>query len=263
MRKLPESEEPNVRAPGIGKTAFKGCVTLTIALSVFGSGASALAAQAPAAAEGRALRIGIIGAGSMGGPLGQLLAEAGHQIIYSSRNPDQLMDLVRDAAPRATAGYADAAAHFGEVIILAVPPGAVPELAEEIGHLLQGKIVIDITNPRLDRDGPITQEWLAMGTGLAMAQYLSGARMVKAFNTLGASMFTSAHRDGELIGVPLAGNDEAALAVAAMLVSDAGFEPVVVGPLDRAKEFDRDTPVWVTGMTAREVREALGLPRGP
>ena len=268
MRKLLVPAEPNVRDPAIGTTAIgkfaiRGSVILAMAMSVLGSMGSELAAQAPAEEEGRALRIGIIGAGSMGGPLGRLLAEAGHQIIYSSRNPDQLMDLVGDAAPRATAGYADAAAHLGEVVILAVPPGAVPELGEEIGHLLQGKIVIDLTNPRLDREGPITNEWLEMGTGLAMAQYLPGARMVKAFNTLGAFMFASAHRDGELIGVPLAGDDEAAMAVAVMLVRDAGFEPVVVGPLERAKEFDRDTPVWVTGMTAREVREALGLPPGP
>jgi len=251
------------RRAAVLKASMHGAVTLAVAMGMLGSTGSELAAQAPAEAEGRTLRIGIIGAGSMGGPLGRLLAEAGHQVIYSARNPDQLMDLVRDAAPRATAGYADAAAHFGEVVVLAVPPGAVPELGEEIGHLLQGKIVIDLTNPRLDREGPITNEWLEMGTGLAMAQYLPGTRMVKAFNTLGAFMFASAHRDGELIGVPIAGDDEAARAIVAQLVSDAGFEPVVVGPLDRAKEFDRDTPVWVTGMTAHEVREALGLPPGP
>jgi len=282
MWKPPELAEPNVLDAGSSKSdredaptreaalglaatlrvAMQGAVALAVAMGVLGSVGSELSAQVPGEEQGRALRVGIIGAGSMGGPLGRLLAEAGHDVIYSSRNPDQLMDLVRDAAPRATAGYADAAAHFGEIIVLAVPPSAVPELGQEIGHLLQGKIVIDITNPRLDRDGAITNEWLEMGTGLAMSQYLPGARLVKAFNTLGAPMFASAHRDGDLIGVPIAGDDEAAVAVVAMLVRDAGFEPVVVGPLERAKEFDRDTPVWVTGMTAREVREAMGLPSG-
>ena len=140
--------------------------------------------------EGRAMRIGLIGAGAMGGPIGLLWAEAGHQILFSSRNPDQLMDLVRSAAPRASAGYPDAAAFFGEVVLLAVPPVAIPQIGEDFGHLMQGKVVIDISNPRLDREGPITEEWLAIGTGLAMAQYLPGVRLVKAFNTLGEAVPT-------------------------------------------------------------------------
>ena len=57
-------------------------------------------------------QIGIIGSGTMGGPMGLLWAQAGHEILYSSRNPDQLMDLVQDAASRASAGHADAAAFF-------------------------------------------------------------------------------------------------------------------------------------------------------
>jgi phosphoglycerate dehydrogenase-like enzyme len=73
----------------------------------------ALVAQdAPAIAEGRALTIGLIGAGNMGGPLGQLLAAAGHQVVYSSRNPAELLPLVESASPRATAAYADVGAPF-------------------------------------------------------------------------------------------------------------------------------------------------------
>jgi predicted dinucleotide-binding enzyme len=195
----------------------------------------------------------------MGGPLGQLLAAAGHQVVYSSRNPAELLPLVESASPRATAAYADAAAYFADVVILAVPPSAVPQLGEDIGQLLRGKIVIDITNPRLDRDGPITTEWLEMGTGLAMAQYLPGTRLVKAFNTLGANMLGNSVRDGVRIGVPIASDDQEAIQVVTQIVRDAGFDPVVVGPLARAKEFDRGTPVWVTGMSAAEVRATLGL----
>jgi len=203
-----------------------------------------LPAQAPPAiAEGRALDIGIIGAGNMGGPLGVLLAEAGHRIVWASRSPEELMTLVEAASPRATAGYAEAAASFGEVVILAVPPGAIPELGEQIGPLLQGKIVIDITNPRADRDGPLTETWLEMGTGLAMAQYLPGARLVKAFNTLGANMLGNSVRPEGRIAVPIAGDDDEAVATTAAIVRDAGFDPVLVGPLARAREFDRGTPV--------------------
>src|SRR5690606_4354423 len=154
----------------------------------------ALAAAGPLAAqpnpgaaerEGRALRIGIIGAGNMGSRLGVTWARAGHQVLWASRDPAELMPLVQQAAPRASAGYADAAAFFGGVVVLAVPPSAVPELGRELGALLRGKLVIDMTNPRADRDGEEqTAAWLEMGTGEAMAQYLPGARVVKAFNAL-------------------------------------------------------------------------------
>lgn len=213
--------------------------------------------------EGRSLRIGIIGSGTMGGPIGRLWADAGHQILYSSRNPQELMDLVQAAAPRASAGYADAAAFFGEVILLAVPPSAIPQLGQDYGHLMQGKVVIDLSNPRVDRDGEISDEWLAMGTGLAMAQYLPGVRLVKAFNILGSGMLQEAHRAGEKIGVAVAGDDEEAVAIAATLVRDAGFDPVIVGPLARVSEFDRGTAVYVEGMTARQIRETLNLPPEP
>jgi predicted dinucleotide-binding enzyme len=239
---------------------------LATSVAALALAAASLAAQADtpvAVREGRALRIGIIGAGNMGGPLGLAWARAGHQVLYSSRNPDRLMDLVRDAAPRASAGYPDAAAFFGDVILLAVPPSAVEQIGRDYGHLMRGKIVIDITNPRADRDGAEqTARWLEMGTGLAMAQYLPGTRLVKAFNTLSARMLANPAPSGEPIGVPVAGDDAEARNVVARLVRDAGFEPVIVGPLARAKEFDRGTPVWVTGMTARQLREALGLPPG-
>jgi 8-hydroxy-5-deazaflavin:NADPH oxidoreductase len=210
--------------------------------------------------EGRVLRIGIIGAGNMGGPLGVTWAKAGHQVLWATRNPAELMPLVQQAAPRASAGYADAAAFFGDVVVLAVPPSAIPELGREIGEWLRDKIVIDLTNPRADRDGEAqTAQWLEMGTGLAMAQYLPGAHVVKAFNALGAPMLANPAPNGVPIAVPIAGDRARDREVVAALVRDAGFEPVIVGPLARAKEFDRGTPVWVKGMNAEQVRAALGI----
>jgi len=91
-----------------------------IALAALAAGA-AFAQSGAAEREGRALRIGIIGAGNMGGPLGLAWAEAGHQIVWGTRNPAELMPLVQQASPRASAGYADAAAFFGDVVLLAVP----------------------------------------------------------------------------------------------------------------------------------------------
>jgi predicted dinucleotide-binding enzyme len=229
---------------------------LALALSF----AAPVAAQSPPAVqEGRAVRIGMIGAGAMGAPIGLGLAAAGHEVMFSSRNPEELMELVRQAAPRASAGYADAAAYSADVVVLAVPPVAIPQLGEDIGDLLRGKIVIDISNPRADRDGEITNEWLAMGTGEAMAQYLPGTRFVKAFNTVNARIFANPVRDGVRVGVPIASDDDEAARITAQLVRDMGLDPVIVGPLARAKEFDRGSPIWETGASAQEIREALGL----
>jgi hypothetical protein len=242
--------------------ARRSAVLLTVAATLAALLAAGPLTAQPRSAEpqARSLRIGIIGAGNMGGPLGVAWAEAGHQVLWGTRNPGELMPLVQQAAPRASAGFADAAAFFGDVVVLAVPPSAVPELGMDIGELLRGKIVIDMTNPRADRDGQEqTAQWLAMGTGEAMAQYLPGARIVKAFNALGAPMLGNPAPNGVRIGVPIAGDDAADRELVAALVRDAGFEPVIVGPLARAKEFDRGTPVWVTGMNAQQVREALGV----
>jgi predicted dinucleotide-binding enzyme len=82
---------------------------------------------------------------------------------------------------------------------------------------------------------------------------------VKAFNALSFRMLAEPAPNGVRIGVPIAGDNAEDRERVAALVRDAGFEPVIVGPLARAKDFDRGTPVWVTGMNAAQVREALGV----
>ena len=89
--------------------------------------------------------------------------------------------------------------------------------------------------------------------------YLPGTRLVRAFNQISAAQLASeAHRAGEKIGVPLAADDKAALAIAIQLVTDAGFEPVVVGGLATAKSFDPGAAAYHT-MTAKQLRETLVL----
>ncbi len=83
---------------------------------------------------------------------------------------------------------------------------------------------------------------------------------MRAFNCVGyTSMKSEAHRAGERLGIPLAADDAAALQVAVRLVQDAGFEPVVVGGLVRAKDFDYGTPIFGRPRTAAEVRQVLGI----
>ena len=86
-------------------------------------------------------------------------------------------------------------------------------------------------------------------------------RLVRAFNALSFQQVRSeAFRAGEKLGIPIAADDAQAIAVTEQLVRDAGFDPVVVGPLARAREFDRGTPVYVKGLTAAQLRTALKLP---
>jgi predicted dinucleotide-binding enzyme len=169
------------------------------------------------------------------------------------------MELVQQGAPRVSAAYADAAAYFGDVILLATPPVAFAQLGEDFGELMEGKIVIDISNPRVDRDGEITNQWLEQGTGEAMAEYFPGSRFVKAFNTVNPRNFADPTRDGVTVGVPIATDDAEAARITAQLVRDLGLEPVYAGGLERAKDFDRGSPIWETGAGAAEIREHLGV----
>jgi predicted dinucleotide-binding enzyme len=104
----------------------------------------------------------------------------------------------------------------------------------------------------------------ALGTGVASPRFLPGVRLVRAFNAIGyRDLAREAHRSGEPVAIPLAGDDREALAVAEQLVRDAGFAPVVVGGLDRAREFDVGTGPYTHLMTAPQLREALALKQPP
>lgn len=207
------------------------------------------------------MRIGIIGSGRQGGALGLQWARAGHEVFFSSRNPGTLKDLVAKAGSKARAGTPAEAANFGDVVLIAVPYGELPNVARDNGEYLKGKIVIDVGNPRVDRDGPMAAEALKKGTGIASAEYLPGARLVRALNALSfVQVERDAHRAGEKLGIPIAGDDTQAVDTVVQLVVDAGFDPVVVGGLARAREFDAGTPVYVKGLTAAQLRTALKLP---
>jgi predicted dinucleotide-binding enzyme len=241
--------------PVTRRTFLQGAVVATAGLAVR---PFALLGMRPTSRR-QSLRIGIIGSGQMGGALGLKWAEAGHQVFFSSRHPEELADLVAEAGPNAQAGLPDDAARFGDVILIAVPYGALPQVGQDYGSLMQGKVVIDVGNPREDRDGPMAADAIAKGTGVASAEYLPGVRLVRALNAVAFTMVRDAPRSPERIGVPIAADDPEAVEIATRLVEDAGFDPVVVGGLERAREFDRGTDVYVRGLSARELREALGL----
>jgi 8-hydroxy-5-deazaflavin:NADPH oxidoreductase len=222
-----------------------------------GAGAAAGVAQAPRAAP---LRIGIIGTGHIGGTLARLWVASGHEVLMSSRHPDELRGLAQQLGPRAHVGTPREAALFGDVVLVSVPYGAEPQIGRDLKTELAGKIVLDTGNPYPQRDGPMALEARREGTGVASARYLPGVRLVRAFNAINSDdLAGEAYRAGERYAIPLAGDDAQALEVAQQLVRDAGFEPVVVGPLSRAREFDVGTPVYTQLMTATQLRAALGL----
>jgi predicted dinucleotide-binding enzyme len=182
--------------------------------------------------------------------------------MFSARDISEVKDLVAELGPKAHAGTPREAAAFGEVVLISVPYAALPQLGRDNAAELKGKVVLDTSNPIQGRDGDMAIEARNKGTGVASAELLPGVRLVRAFNCVGyTSMRSEAHRAGDKLAIPLAADDEGALKVAIGLVQDAGFEPVVVGGLARAKEFDVGTPVFGKALTARELRSILGLAR--
>ena len=205
--------------------------------------------------------IGIIGSGNIGGTFGTLWAKAGHPVLFSSRHPESLKSLVETAGPLARAGTPAEAAAFGQAILVAVPYAALPGIGRELGPALSGKVVLDACNAVPARDGDIAATAKEKGIGLLSAELLPGARVVRAFNTMGYRVFQAqAHRAGDKLAVPIAGDDPAALQIASVLVRDAGFEPVVTGGLATASQFAQGAPGYGQQVTARELRGRLGLP---
>ena len=208
------------------------------------------------------MRIGIIGAGMIGSTLAKLWADAGHEVILASRHPDELQPIVQKIGARAVVGTPLEAAALGTVVMLTVPLKAIPDLARDLTQELENKIVLDTGNAYARRDGTAATEAAADANGSAgwAAAMFPGARWVKAFNTVYFKTLESeAHRDGDRVGIPLASDDAAALDIAAELVRDAGFDPVIVGPLARGKEFEPDTPMYNTGKSGRELREFFSV----
>jgi predicted dinucleotide-binding enzyme len=186
--------------------------------------------------------------------------QAGHEVLLSSRHPEQLQQLAHSLGPRARTGTPREAALFGEVVLISVPYKALPQLGHDLATELRGKVVLDTCNPYPQRDGDMALEARRKGTGVASPEFLPGVRLVRAFNAINAGdLAGEAHRRGERYAIPLAGDDAQALETAQRLVRDAGFEPVVVGGLARARDFDVGTPVYTRLLTAPQLRQQLGL----
>jgi predicted dinucleotide-binding enzyme len=207
------------------------------------------------------MRIGVIGAGWLGGTVGRLWVKAGHEVMFSSRHPDKLAAMARELGPRASVGLPMAAAEFGTVLLLAVPFEALPQVGRDLRSAYNGKIVLDSTNPWGANSADVYREARELGVAQTVVKYMPGARLVRAFSAVDATVVeTSATRAGGRIGMPIASDDAEAMRVAAALVRDAGCDPVVVGNLAAAASFQPGGPGFRAHLTAPELRRRLGLP---
>jgi predicted dinucleotide-binding enzyme len=218
--------------------------------------ATAFVVPASLAADAKPVRIGIIGTGKIGGALATHWAKAGHELLISSRHPEELKELAKSLGPKVRVGTPQEAAAFGDVILLSVPYMATPQVGKDFAKELKGKVVIDTGNPYPQRDGAMAEDARTRGTGVTSAEFLPGVKLVRAFNAIAArNLAEKGDNKPERYAIPVAANDAGALEVAKRLVNEAGFEPVVVGDLSRAREFDFGTKPYVALVTAKELKK--------
>ena len=235
-----------------------GCRSLLL-LATGGLAAVAAPVSAPAAGPA-SLKIGIIGAGNIGGTLAELWTRAGHRVMLSSRHPEELHGLARRIGPLASVGTPRQAADFGDAILVAIPYGSYPELGHSLDGALAGKVVLDAGNPISSRGPALADEARANGIGPTSRKYLGNPRLVRAFSNLSSGVLArEANRPPPRLGMPILGDDKDALELAARLVSDAGFDPVVIGTLERAADTAMGGSLSGVQATAAELRRRLGL----
>jgi predicted dinucleotide-binding enzyme len=206
-------------------------------------------------------RIGIIGSGNIGGTIGGLWVKKGHSVFFSSRHPDELKDMVAKLGSLAQAGTVEQAVAFGDVLFIAVPYGAIPQIGKDYSAAMKGKVMLDACNAVSSRDGAVADEVERNGIGVTTQKYFPGVRIVRAFNTMSYMVFArEANRPDPKLAIPIAGDDPQALQIAVSLVRDAGFDPVTVGTLADARRFQRGQAGYGQQVTAAELKQKLSLP---
>lgn len=186
------------------------------------------------------MKIGIIGSGTVGGALGKGLARKGHSVKFSSRQPqgEKMQALVVEAGPNASAGTAAETLAFGQLIVVAMPWGALETTVTSAGNWAT-KTVMDATN----RFGPSPS---GLSAAEDLAQLTPGAKVVKAFNTIGAEQMVDPHFGDQRPTMFIAGDDSDAKATVSKLTEELGFEVVDVGPLNTAGMLESLARLWVT-----------------
>ncbi len=205
------------------------------------------------------MKIGIIGSGNIGGNLGKHWAKVGHEVMFSSRHPEELKPMAEKAG--AKTGTTEETAAFGEVILLAIPYGKVPDLAQQIGNL-DNKILIDAANPYPQRDGDVAQKVIddksQTATGYVASQF-PGAKTVKAFNSIYFKVIEEKAflRGDDRIAVQVCSDDEQAKETVKQLIEDIGFAPQDLGDLSKGVLFEPDAPLYNQNLKIGEAEKLL------
>lgn len=207
------------------------------------------------------MKIGIIGSGHIGGTLTRRLCSLGHDVtVANSRGPQSLGELAQESG--ATAGTVEQAARDSEVVVVAVPLKAVPDLPTDA---FAGKVVVDADNYYPERDGEIAElRDRSISSSRWTADHLQGARVVKAFNTIMAPHLMENGRPAGQAGriaLPVAGDDAEAKRTVMELVDALGFDPVDGGTLDESWRQEPGTPVYGADLDADGVRQGLAQAR--
>ncbi len=230
---------------------------LAVALALAGAQPLASAFSMPAlAASAPKPKIGIVGAGRMGGGLGSALAKAGYSVMFSSRRPEELKDLVAGLGANARAGTVEEAAAFGDVVLLVVPYSAMPGLAKQVGPVLAAKpLLLDVSNPIPQRDGDEASKALDEGPAAYLSRLMPGVKIVRGFNAIGFTKLADpVLPGGGKLGVAMVGEDAKALDLATTLARDIGFDPVVIGPLSLGKYLYRPSTYFNGTQSADQIR---------
>jgi predicted dinucleotide-binding enzyme len=202
------------------------------------------------------MRIAIVGSGNVGGALMRRLGALGHDVsVANSRGPRSLESLVAESG--ATAATVEEAVRDAELVIVAVPLRAVPDLPCDA---FAEKVVVDAGNYYPGRDGEIVQIEGGLPSSTWVGQHLGNATVVKAFNNIQAGHLESHGRpsgDPDRIALPIASDDGAAKQRVADLVEQLGFDPVDAGTLADSWRQQPDTPVYGADLDIAGVRQGL------
>jgi predicted dinucleotide-binding enzyme len=204
-----------------------------------------------------AMKIGIIGAGHIGGTTAKLFIDAGHEVaISNSRGPETLRALIAELGPNARAATPEEAARFGEMVLLAIPLKDYVTLPADD---LRGKIVIDAMNYYPNRDGQIAALDSGEKTSSELvAAHLGGARVVKAFNTIWFEhLKTKGNKAAALDdrrAIFVSGDDAAAKTAVSQLIEEIGFGAYDLGSLRASGEQQPDSAVYNRDVTVSEAR---------
>jgi predicted dinucleotide-binding enzyme len=203
------------------------------------------------------VNIGVIGSGNIGATAARLFAAAGHEVaISNSRGPETLEDLVEEIGPGVRAATVEDAAGFGEVVMEAIPFGRYTSLPAE---RLAGKVFITASNYYPARDGELDLGGRASSE--LVAEHLSGARVVKAFNTI----YFARLRDNGRPEAPVekrevifvSGDDGEAKGVVSGLIEEIGFAPVDVGTLAESRRQEPGSSIYNVATNPDQAREML------